>query len=86
MSIQLINQYYNKRNRIVQYGGSKNELSIRDPFKDLLNHYADKKNLLLIPELAGIQCIMVHYKYCMSKTSIVTVRKRAANALEMRSF
>jgi predicted helicase len=52
MSIQLINQYYNKRNRIVQYGGSKNELSIRDPFKDLLNHYADKKNLLLIPELA----------------------------------
>ena len=52
MSIQLINQYYNKRDRIVQYGGSKNELSIRDPFKDLLNHYADKKNLLLIPELA----------------------------------
>jgi predicted helicase len=51
MSIQLINQYYNKRDRIVQYGGSKNELSIRDPFKDLLNHYADKKNLLLIPEL-----------------------------------
>ena len=33
MSIQLINQYYNKRDRIVQYGGSKNELSIRDPFK-----------------------------------------------------
>jgi predicted helicase len=52
MSIQLINQYYNKRDRIVQYGGSTNELSIRGPFKDLLNHYADKKNLLLIPELA----------------------------------
>src|SRR5674476_7219 len=52
MSIQLINQYYNKRDRIVQYGGSTNELSIRGPFKELLNHYADKKNLLLIPELA----------------------------------
>jgi hypothetical protein len=52
MSIQLINQYYNKRDRIIQYGGSTNELTIRDPFKDLLNHYADKKNLLLIPELA----------------------------------
>jgi predicted helicase len=52
MSIQLINQYYNKRDRIIQYGGSTNELTIRGPFKELLNHYADKKNLLLIPELA----------------------------------
>src|ERR1035437_2734687 len=52
MSIQLINQYYNRRSSDLQYGGSTNELSIRGPFKDLLNHYADKKNLLLIPELA----------------------------------
>ena len=46
-----INNYYNQRDRLIQFGGSKNELSIRDAFKDLLNHYADKKNLLLIPEL-----------------------------------
>jgi predicted helicase len=52
MSLQLINQYYTKREKLIQYGGSKNELSIRDAFKDLLNHYADKKNLMLVPEIA----------------------------------
>lgn len=52
MSIQLINQYYNKREKLIQFGGSKNELSIRDAFKDLLNHYAEKKNLMLVPEIA----------------------------------
>jgi len=51
MSIQLINQYYNQRDKLIQYGGSRNELSIRDAFKDLLNHYADKKNLMLISEV-----------------------------------
>jgi CubicO group peptidase (beta-lactamase class C family) len=48
MSVQLINQYYTKRDKLIQFGGSKNELSIRDAFKDLLNHYAEKKNLLAI--------------------------------------
>jgi hypothetical protein len=51
MSIQLINQYYNQREKLIQYGGSRNELSIRDAFRDLLNHYADKKNLMLISEV-----------------------------------
>jgi len=46
MSVQLINQYYTKREKLIQFGDSKNELSIRDAFKDLLNHYAEKKNLL----------------------------------------
>jgi predicted helicase len=44
LSIQLINQYYTKRDKLIQFGGSKNELSIRDAFKDLLNHYAEKFN------------------------------------------
>lgn len=52
MSTQLINQYYTKREKLIQYGGSKNELSIRDAFKDLLNNYAEKKNLLLVSEIA----------------------------------
>src|SRR4030065_1172338 len=52
MSLQLINQYYSKREKLIQFGGSKNELSIRDAFKDLLNHYAEKKNLMLVPEKA----------------------------------
>lgn len=44
MSIQLINQYYTKRDKLIQFGGSKNELSIRDAFKDLLNHYTENFN------------------------------------------
>src|SRR4030067_241990 len=51
MSNQLINQYYTQRDKLIQYGGSRNELSIRDAFKDLLNHYAEKKNLMLISEV-----------------------------------
>ena len=43
MSIQLINQYYTKRDKLIQFGGSKNELNIRDASKDPLNHYAEKK-------------------------------------------
>jgi CubicO group peptidase (beta-lactamase class C family) len=48
MSVQLINQYYNKSEKLIQFGSSKNELSIRNAFKDHLNHYAEKKNLLTI--------------------------------------
>jgi hypothetical protein len=46
MSVQLINQYIAKREKFIQFGGSKNELSFRGTFKDLLNYYAEKKNLL----------------------------------------
>ena len=51
MSYQLIDRYYNKLQKIIQYGGSENESSIRDAFKELLSYYADKKNLMLIPEI-----------------------------------
>ncbi len=51
MSLQLIDRYYNNLQKIIQYGGSQNELSIRDAFKELLGYYADKKNLMLISEL-----------------------------------
>ncbi len=51
MSILEINNYYNQRDKLIQFGGSRNELSIRDAFKDLLNHYAEKKNLMLISEV-----------------------------------
>jgi predicted helicase len=44
LSVQLINQYYTKCEKLIQFGGSKNELSIRDAFKDLLNHYSEKFN------------------------------------------
>jgi predicted helicase len=51
MSRQLINQYYTKLERIIQYGGSRNETAIRQAFYALLNDYANKKNLELITEI-----------------------------------
>ncbi len=51
MSLQLINQYYNRREKVEQYGGSKKETAIRNEFYNLINHYCEKKNLILVPEL-----------------------------------
>lgn len=51
MSIQLIQQYNNKVEKIIQYGGSRNESSLRKPFQDLLEHYARGKGLLLVAEI-----------------------------------
>jgi predicted helicase len=52
MSKQLIHQYYNKLERIIQYGGSRNETSIRTAFQILVNDYANKRNLELVTEVA----------------------------------
>jgi predicted helicase len=51
MSKQLISQYYNKVDKLVQYGGSNKETSIRNEFYNLLNSYAENKNLVLVAEL-----------------------------------
>lgn len=51
MSLNLIDKYYNNLQMIKQFGGSPNELSIREAFKELLGHYANKNNLMLISEL-----------------------------------
>jgi len=51
MSIQLIQQYYAKVEKLIRYGGSHNESSIRKAIQDLLEQYARSKNLLLIPEI-----------------------------------
>ena len=51
MSLQLINQYYSKLERVVQYGGSRNEQSVRGAFQQLLENYANTQNLELIAEL-----------------------------------
>lgn len=52
MSRLLINQYYTALERIIQFGGSRNETSIRSAFVNLVNEYAQKRNLHLITELA----------------------------------
>ncbi len=51
MSIQLIQQYYNHVDQLIRYGGTRNEMSLRKAFQELLDHYARSKNLLLVPEV-----------------------------------
>jgi predicted helicase len=52
MSIHLIRQYYSDVERLIRYGGSYNESSLRNAFQKLLEHYARSKNLVLVPEIA----------------------------------
>jgi len=51
MSLQLIQQYHTSVEKIIQYGGSRNESSIRFAFQKLLEQYCADKNLELIAEL-----------------------------------
>ena len=51
MSLQLISQYQAKLERLIAYGGSRNEGSVRAAFQDLLDRYAAAKNLALVTEL-----------------------------------
>ncbi len=51
MSLQLINQYQAKLERLIAYGGSRNETSVRAAFQELLDRYASSKNLALVTEL-----------------------------------
>lgn len=51
MSIQLIQKYYAEIDKIIRYGGSRNESSLRKPFQDLLEQYARSKNLVLVAEV-----------------------------------
>src|SRR5208283_2781187 len=51
MGKTLITKYYNKVDKLIQYGGSKKETSVRNEFYNLLNYYADKKHLVLVAEL-----------------------------------
>ena len=34
MSVQLIQQYYAKVEQMIRYGGTRNETTLRKPFKD----------------------------------------------------
>jgi predicted helicase len=51
MSKALIAQYYNRLDKLIQFGGTKKETSVRNEFYNLLSHYADKRNLVLVAEL-----------------------------------
>jgi hypothetical protein len=51
MSRLLITQYQAEVEKIIQYGGSRKETSIRVAFQNLLNEYCKARDFLLIPEL-----------------------------------
>ena len=51
MSRLLVTQYHAEVERIIQYGGSRKETSIRTAFQNLLNAYCQPRDYLLIPEL-----------------------------------
>ena len=57
MSKQSINHYYNKIGQYKQFGGTRNELSLRRAFANLLEEYCASKHLILVDEvhLAGTQ-------------------------------
>ena len=51
MSIYLVKEYQSEVERIIQFGGSRNEGAISSSFQKLLNEYCKTKNLFLIPQL-----------------------------------
>lgn len=51
MSVLRIYQYYKEFEDIKRFSGSINESTINGPFKNLLNYYAQSRNLLLVPEI-----------------------------------
>ena len=51
MDIRSIKKYYAEVEKIIHFGGSKKETSIRNAFYNLLNEYAKQKDLMLVPEV-----------------------------------
>lgn len=51
MSIQLIQQYYAKVDKMIRYSGTRNESTLRKCFQDLIEQYAHSKGLELVPEV-----------------------------------
>ncbi|MBN3927616.1 type ISP restriction/modification enzyme, partial [Nostoc sp. NMS4] len=47
----LVSQYHTEVERIIQYGGSRKETSIRVAFQNLVNEYCKPREFRLIPEL-----------------------------------
>lgn len=50
MSKQLLNNYYNKLDETIRFGGSRNETTVEHAFIQLVNSYAERRNLMLVPK------------------------------------
>lgn len=51
MSKQLLNNYYNKLGETIRFGGSRNETTVEHAFIQLVNSYAERRNLMLVPKI-----------------------------------
>jgi hypothetical protein len=81
MSKFLVTQYQNEVEKIIQYGGSKKETSIRFAFQNLLNEYCKPKDFLLIAELdyktkSGKTIGSIHFRQIDNLWEDRIVRKR----------
>ena len=74
MSIQLIQQYHAKVEKMIRYGGSRNESTLRKPFQDLLEAYARAKNLVLVPEVEVSHPHRAHASYPMARSKTPCAR------------
>lgn len=52
MSKQLLNNYYNKLDETICFGGSRNETAVEHAFISLVNSFAERRNLMLVPKIA----------------------------------
>ncbi len=52
MSKQLLNDYYNQLNETIRFGGSRNETTVEHAFIQLVNSYAERRGLMLVPKIA----------------------------------
>lgn len=52
MSKQVLNNYYNKLDETIRFGGSRNETSLEQAFIQLVNSIAERRNLMLVPKIA----------------------------------
>ncbi len=52
MSIHAVRNYQSEVEKIIQFGGTRKETSIRNEFQRLLNEYAKQRGLMLIPEIS----------------------------------
>ncbi|MCX7999740.1 MAG: hypothetical protein N3A69_12450, partial [Leptospiraceae bacterium] len=52
MSTPILKHYYEQIEKLVDFGGTRKETSLRNAFYVLLNEYARTKNLIVVPEVS----------------------------------
>src|SRR6266498_2260022 len=52
MSLYAIHQYHTEVEKLIHYGGTNNEMSVRNAFSRLLDYYAHSRDLKLVPEVS----------------------------------